>query len=105
MSHFAATPEPPYYAVIFTSTRTAGDNGYEAMAEAMLERARCQPGFLGFESAREALGLSVSYWADLESIRQWKLDLAHRAAQQRGREDWYSDFRVRIAKVERDYGM
>lgn len=105
MSHFAATPEPPYYAVIFTSTRTAGDRGYEAMAETMLERARRQPGFLGFESARDALGVSVSYWADLESIRRWKCDLMHGEAQRRGREDWYSGYRVRIAKVEKDYGM
>jgi heme-degrading monooxygenase HmoA len=105
MSLFAATPEPPYYAVIFTSTRTAGDEGYAAMAEAMLELASRQPGFLGIESARDALGISVSYWASLESIRRWKQDLAHREAQRRGREDWYLDYRVRIAKVERDYGM
>jgi len=105
MSHFAATPEPPYYAVIFTSIRTSGDQGYAAMAETMLELASRQPGFLGIESAREELGISVSYWASLESIRRWKRDLAHREAQRRGREDWYLDYRVRVAKVERDYGM
>jgi len=105
MSLFAATPEPPYYAVIFTSTRNAGDDGYAAMAEAMIELASRQPGFLGIESARDALGISVSYWTSLESIRRWKQDLAHREAQRRGREDWYLDYRVRIAKVERDYGM
>jgi heme-degrading monooxygenase HmoA len=105
MNHFAATPEPPYYAVIFTSTRTAGDHGYETMAETMLELASRQPGFLGFESARAAVGISVSYWADLESIRRWKRDVAHRKAQRRGREDWYLDYRVRIAKVEYDYSM
>lgn len=105
MNHFARTPEPPYYAVIFTSTRTGGDDGYAAMAERMLELASRQPGFLGMESAREGLGVSVSYWTDLESIRHWKADLAHREAQRRGREAWYSAYRVRIAKVERDYGM
>jgi heme-degrading monooxygenase HmoA len=102
---FAKTPEPPYYAVIFTSTRTPGDNGYAAMAERMLELAGTQPGFLGAESAREELGITVSYWADLESIRRWKAELAHREAQRLGRETWYSRYRVRISKVERDYGM
>jgi heme-degrading monooxygenase HmoA len=105
MSRFAATPEPPYYAVIFSSIRRAGDHGYAAMAESMLELAGRQPGFLGVESARAELGITVSYWADLESIRKWKADLAHREAQRRGREDWYAGYRVRIAKVERDYGM
>jgi heme-degrading monooxygenase HmoA len=102
---FAKTPEPPYYAVIFTSTRTPGDHGYAAMAEKMLELAGTLPGFLGAESAREALGITVSYWADLESIRRWKTNLAHREAQRLGREAWYSGYRVRISKVERDYGM
>jgi len=101
---FAQTPEPPYYAVIFSSVRTPGDHGYEGMAEKMLELARRQPGFLGMESAREDIGISVSYWSDLESIRHWKRNLAHQEAQRLGRETWYSDYRVRIAKVERDYG-
>jgi len=105
MSLFAATPEPPYYAVIFTSARTGGDHGYTATADAMLELARKQPGFLGFEAAREELGISVSYWSDLESIRLWKSNLAHQEAQKRGRETWYSGYRVRISKVERDYGL
>ena len=105
MSRFAQTPEPPYYAVIFTSTRTPGDQGYAAMAEKMLELAASQPGFLGVESAREELGITVSYWADLESISHWKADLAHREAQHLGRETWYSGYRVRISKVERDYGI
>ena len=105
MSQFAQTPEPPYYAVIFTSKRTLGDQGYAAMAEEMFELASRRAGFLGVESAREELGISVSYWADLESIRRWKADLAHREAQRLGRETWYSAYRVRISKVERDYGM
>lgn len=105
MSHFATTPEPPYYAVIFSSVRHAGDHGYAAMADTMLDLASRQPGFLGVESARAELGITVSYWTDLESIRNWKADLAHREAQRRGREDWYSGYRVRVAKVERDYGM
>ena len=105
MNLTATTPEPPYYAVIFTSTRAAGDNGYSAMAEKMFELAAAQPGFLGVESAREDLGISVSYWADLDSIRRWKSNLEHQEAQRLGREIWYSGYRVRISKVEREYGM
>jgi heme-degrading monooxygenase HmoA len=105
MTCFADTPEPPYYAVIFTSTRTAGDHGYAEMAENMLRLAARQAGFLGFESAREELGISVSYWADLDSIRRWKADIAHREAQRLGRAVWYSGYRVRISKVEHEYGM
>ena len=102
---FAVTPEPPYYAVIFTSTRTDGDNGYAEMAERMVELAAEQPGFLGVESAREAIGITASYWRDLESIAAWKRNAEHREAQRLGRSQWYAGFRLRIAKVEREYGM
>lgn len=101
----AATPEPPYYAVIFTSLRTEGDDGYGAMAEAMVELAKQQPGYLGMESARDGLGITVSYWKDLESIAAWKANVKHLAAQEAGRERWYSGFKTRIARVERDYGF
>ena len=105
MSPIASTPQPPYYAVIFTSLRTHGDNGYSDMANKMVQLATEQPGFLGIESAREGLGITVSYWLDLESIKQWKANAEHLVAQKRGREQWYSSFKTRIAKVERDYGI
>ena len=105
MSDIANTPEPPYYAVIFTSLRTDGDHGYGQMAERMVELAAQQPGFLGVESAREGLGITVSYWADLESIRQWKANMEHQVAQRLGREQWYATFKTRVARVERDSGM
>lgn len=105
MSLIAKTPQPPYYAVIFTSHRTAGDDGYGAMAAKMVALASEQPGFLGVESAREEVGITVSYWADLESISRWKANLEHQQAQRLGHEKWYSSFRTRISKVERDYGM
>ncbi len=105
MSSIAKTPKPPYYAVIFTSYRTDGDNGYKEMAVNMVELASRQPGFLGIESAREDLGITVSYWADLESIKAWKANVEHQEAQKKGRKEWYSEFRVRISKVEREYGM
>ncbi|MDA7416793.1 antibiotic biosynthesis monooxygenase [Xenophilus arseniciresistens] len=101
----ANTPEPPYYAVIFTSLRTEGDHGYGAMAERMVALAAQQSGYLGVESARDGLGITVSYWRDLESIRAWKAQSEHLVAQQLGRSDWYADYRIRIARVERDYGL
>ena len=105
MSTIASTPDPPYYAVIFTSLRKEGDHGYAQMTEIMVELASDQSGFLGIESAREDLGITVTYWADLESIRSWKTDVEHLAAQKTGRETWYSSYKVRISKVERDYSM
>ena len=101
----AATPAPPYYAVIFTSTRTEGDNGYEKMADTMFNLASKQSGFLGFESARDNLGITVSYWDSPESIAAWRRDASHLVAQQRGREIWYQEFKVRICRVERDYAF
>ena len=105
MSTVASTPKPPYYAVIFTSLRTEDDNGYADMATKMLELAAQQPGFLGIESAREDLGITVSYWSDLESIKNWKINAEHLQTHQFGREQWYASFKVRISKVERDYGF
>lgn len=99
----AETPETPYYAVIFTSTRTSGDNGYSAMADRMVELAQEQDGFLGFESARNELGITVSYWDSLEAIKNWKAHAEHTIAREKGRSDWYRSFKTRIAKVERDY--
>lgn len=100
----ATTPKPPYYAVIFTSVRSEGDNGYGETAKQMLEMASTQPGFLGFETARQEIGISVSYWATLEAIREWKENVAHRQAQSRAK-DWYKAFRVRVCRVEREYGF
>lgn len=101
----AKTPEPPYYAVIFTSLRTEMDAGYGETAQRMVELAAQQPGYLGIESAREGLGITVSYWRDLDSIAAWKRVAEHRIAQERGRSDWYTAYRTRICKVEREYGM
>ena len=101
----ADTPAPPYYAVIFTSTRTDGDNGYEQMADAMFDLATKQPGFLGFESARNEIGISVSYWDSPKSIAAWQQNSSHLVAQQRGRAEWYQSFKVRVCRVERDYAF
>jgi len=103
---FAATPDPPYYAVIFTSQRSEGDRGYGKMAERMLELAANQPGFLGVESVRDAdgFGITVSYWANEEAIAAWKEHLEHKPAQDAGKRVWYADYQLRVAKVERAYG-
>ena len=100
----AATPPPPYVAVIFTSVRTDDDGGYAGMAAAMERLAREQPGYLGIEAAREGVGITVSYWRDEASAQAWKEVGAHLVAQRRGREAWYRDYRVRVALVTRDYG-
>ncbi len=104
----ATTPSPPYWAVIFTSRRNDRDaEGYDRMAEAMVELAQRQPGFLGVESARDVtgVGITVSYWVSEDAIHAWKRVAAHRVAQQTGRSRWYEDYVLRIAKVERAYTL
>ena len=101
----AQTPSPPYYAVIFTSIRTDKENDYAQTACLMLELAQQQDGFLGIESARDTLGITVSYWRDLASIQNWKQQTDHQVAQQKGKTDWYKHYKTRIALVERDYGF
>ena len=103
---FARTPAPPYYAVIFTTRRTPGDNGYGEMADKMDRLAATQPGYLGIESARgsDGVGITVSYWASLEAIAGWKRNAEHSFARERGRKEWYQHFELKIARVERAYG-
>jgi Uncharacterized enzyme involved in biosynthesis of extracellular polysaccharides len=101
----AKTPPPPYYAVIFTSVRTDVFNGYSEMSSHMIELAGKQEGFLGFESARNDVGITVSYWKDLKSIARWKQHVLHQAAQRRGQVEWYRQYKVRISKVEKEYGF
>lgn len=97
--------DKPYYAVIFSSLRTEGDDGYGQMAQEMEELAQQQPGFLGVESARDGLGITVSYWESLEAIANWKENMDHRQAQRNGIKKWYSWYKVRICRVEREYEL
>ena len=97
------TPPPPYYAVIFTSVRTEGDQGYSQMSDKMVELVTKQPGYLGHESARNEIGITVSYWRSLEDIKNWKNNTAHLMAQQKGKSVWYANYKARICKVESDY--
>jgi heme-degrading monooxygenase HmoA len=101
----AETPKPPYYAVIFTSVRTDIDEGYNNMAERMVVLAKDQPGYLGHESARNKIGITISYWQSLETIKHWRQHAGHLIAQQYGREKWYEQYKIRICLVERDYGF
>lgn len=104
----ASTPQPPYYAVVFSSIRTGEDPaGYETMAERMVELARTMPGFLGVESARgtNGFGITVSYWETAESIRHWQQHAEHLQAQARGKNEWYARYELRVCKVERAYGF
>lgn len=99
------TNDLPYYAVIFSSVRTDVDDGYSDMAERMEELANKQDGFLGVESARQEIGVTVSYWRDLDAIKCWRENIEHSLARELGREKWYQSFKVRIAKVEHEYGF
>jgi heme-degrading monooxygenase HmoA len=106
MPPFADSPQPPYYAVIFTSRRTDEDSdGYAAMARRMAELAAAMPGYLGIESARgsDGFGITVSYWSSPEAIAAWRAQVEHRAAQARGKDRWYEHYELRVAKVERAY--
>ncbi len=105
MNGFSKTPEPPYYAVIFTSTLGDQDKGYDAMGSALVDLAEAQPGYLGIETTRgvDNLGITVSYWADEESILAWKQQTQHLLAQKNGIAKWYSHYELRVAKVERAY--
>ncbi len=107
MSTIAQTPEPPYYAVTFTSLRSDFTEGYEHTAERMLELAAEMDGFLGVESVRGAdgLGITVSYWRDETAIVAWKKQTKHAQAQQKGKSLWYNDYVVRISRVERSYTL
>jgi heme-degrading monooxygenase HmoA len=107
MNGFAKLPEPPYYAVIFSSQRNGDDEaGYAAAAERMLELAAQQPGFLGAESVRGAdgFGITVSYWESEAAIGAWKYQAEHAATRAHGRKHWYEHFELRVAKVARAYG-
>ena len=105
MSALASTPEPPYYTVIFSSVRSNTEDGYDDTALRMVQLAAEQPGYLGIESARSGIGITVSYWRDLESIKQWKQNAEHLQAQKSGRQKWYDSFVVRGARVDKEYRM
>ncbi|MCT4697940.1 antibiotic biosynthesis monooxygenase family protein [Tenacibaculum haliotis] len=96
---------PPYYAVVFTTVLSENQEGYEDMNKRMVELAKQQEGYLGAESARSEVGITVSYWRSLDAITKWKNNLLHIEAREKGREKWYTKYQLRICKVEREYGF
>lgn len=104
----ASTPAPPYWAVIFTSAHPELSPeeavAYAETAARMEELAAAEPGYLGIESARSCLGITVSYWSDTDSIQRWRANTDHTLAREAGRERWYESYELRVARVERAYG-
>jgi heme-degrading monooxygenase HmoA len=92
-----------YYAVIFTSIRSEIEEGYSEMAQKMVDLAQNQPGFIGMESARNEIGITISYWETLSAIQNWKNNIKHLESQEFGKSIWYKYYKVRIAKVEQEY--
>ncbi len=109
MSVFAPLPDPPYYAVIFTSILKSGQEtattDYDLMAEKMSALAAKQPGYIGVEHSRDAqgLGITVSYWQSEADVSAWKAEASHMLAQKLGQSRWYKHYTLRVAKVERAY--
>jgi heme-degrading monooxygenase HmoA len=101
----ATTPIPPYYAVIFTSIKSNQDKAYNEMSDRMVELAKKQDGYLGHESARNEIGITVSYWSSLQAIKKWKQHTEHLLAQQYGRNQWYDAYSVKICLVEHAYSF
>jgi heme-degrading monooxygenase HmoA len=93
----------PYYAVIFTSLLSEKTDGYAEMSNKMEKLAKLQDGFLGMNSARNDIGITISYWDSLEAIKNWKQQSDHLIAQEKGKSDWYSWYNIKICKVEREY--
>lgn len=104
MAEIASTPDPPYVAVVFTSTQTDETEGYAEAADRMVELAQRQPGFLGVDSARsDGVGITVSYWTTDDAVLAWKRDIEHTAVRETGRARWYSSYELRVSRVERAY--
>lgn len=99
------TPQPPYYAVIFTAKPKNFNTEYHSAANQLTELVKGQKGFLGYESAEQGIEITVSYWESLEAIKNWKANTTHRKAQQKGKNEWYENYSVRIAKVEKEYRL
>ena len=97
--------KPPYYAVIFSTVMNDNSEGYTETAERMEVLAKQQPGYLGIESARNEIGITVSYWESLDAITQWKNNVEHTEVREMGRTKWYKKYQLRICKVEREYGF
>lgn len=99
--------EPPYYVAVFATVRTGDQAGYSETNTRMEELVREVPGFLGMDHAQTPGGLSITvgYFRDADALTQWGCDPEHRAAQKRGRAEWYERYTLHVAKVERSHGF
>ncbi|MEU5347294.1 MULTISPECIES: antibiotic biosynthesis monooxygenase [unclassified Streptomyces] len=108
-----AAYEPPYYAVVFTSVKTEEGGrdgvpgGYGETNERMEELVEKIPGYLGMDYAGSPGGLSITvgYFRDADAVEEWRTNAEHRAAQKRGRAEWYERYTLHVAKVERSHGF
>ncbi|MCH7534628.1 MAG: antibiotic biosynthesis monooxygenase [Bacteroidetes bacterium] len=99
------TPSPPYYAIIFTALLNDDLTGYYETSERLMELAKDYEGFYGMEEVADKWEINISYWKDVESIMEWRNNSEHIIAQEKGKKQWYECFKMRIAKVERDYNF
>ncbi|GAB5465198.1 MAG: antibiotic biosynthesis monooxygenase [Candidatus Kapaibacteriales bacterium] len=105
----ANTPEPPYYAVVFTaklnSLISESENDYTSTLNQLRSEVENLPGFLGMESTGKEDEITVSYWKDIDDIRNWQTNKEHFIAKKKGIREWYDSYKVRICKVEKSYGI
>ncbi|MGW6472881.1 antibiotic biosynthesis monooxygenase family protein [Streptomyces nigra] len=92
---------------VFTTVRTEGQSGYSETNARMEELVKDVPGYLGMDHAQTpgGLGITVGYFRDADALTRWRTDAEHRAAQQRGRDEWYRSYALHVAKVERSNGF
>jgi heme-degrading monooxygenase HmoA len=110
-SHAPVTPveayEPPYYVAVFSTVRAQDQSGYSETNVRMEELVKNIPGYLGMDHAQTpgGLGITVGYFRDAEALTEWRSHAEHRAAQKRGRAEWYENYTLHVAKVERSHGF
>lgn len=99
--------EPPYYVAVFTTVRTQNQNDYSETEARLEDLVKDLPGYLGMDHAQTpgGLGITVSYFRDADALTEWRTNAEHRAAQKRGRAEWYQSYTLHVAKVERSHGF
>ena len=86
--------------VLFRSRLTPeAANGYGAMAEQMSKLARSSPGFIAEKGfvAEDGERLTVVWWENEETLKQWRNNAEHLIAQKTGREKWYEPANIPAA--------
>jgi heme-degrading monooxygenase HmoA len=90
--------------IIFRSklTSAAGDD-YNSTSDHLLDYAKTRPGFVDVKSYKADDGerLTIVWWQDNETLEQWRNDMKHMAAKNKGRERWYEYYKMDVAEVTR----